>query len=219
LIKYPKIETLWKRDDKFKIIIGDFRNEAFKQVNRWHVTEKIDGMNIRVIYDPKALEDEVVRYAGRTDRAQLPGKLVDHLREKFTHKKLDKAFPNIDCPVVLFGEGYGPKIQKGGNYRPEGQVFRMFDVAVLGSERVWWLKWDDVSGIAESFDVETAPVYGKALTTCQAADLVHEISCVACEEDGNPAYVQEGVIARTDPYLHTRDGGKVMWKLKVKDFA
>ena len=47
---YPKINTIWKRDEKGYILEGDYSAEEFKNIKEWDVSEKIDGMNMRVLY-------------------------------------------------------------------------------------------------------------------------------------------------------------------------
>lgn len=52
--EYHKIETLFERDEKTKKLIeGKFRNETvrFLKDNMWDFTEKIDGTNIRILWD------------------------------------------------------------------------------------------------------------------------------------------------------------------------
>lgn len=212
-MKYPKIETLWNRDKKtFKVIPDDYRKEEFALVNKWLITEKVDGTNIRIIYDP----DTGVTFGGRTDNAQMPIFLLNYLTETFTDAILKYAFPEATTKITLFGEGYGVKIQKGGNYRPEGVSFRLFDVAVEGTSKIWWLKWEAVEDIATSLGVFTVPWVG-VHTTAEAVELVERISVTALQDGGNMGYLQEGIVARTDPYLHTRSGGRLVWKLKRKD--
>lgn len=45
--KYPKINTLWKRDEKnrFNTIEGDLSQEEFGNIKNWHITEKIHGIH------------------------------------------------------------------------------------------------------------------------------------------------------------------------------
>lgn len=53
---YPKIPSVFVRDEKtHKFIDGQFRCPEFEylQDNLWLWTEKVDGTNIRVIWDPK----------------------------------------------------------------------------------------------------------------------------------------------------------------------
>lgn len=49
-MKYPKINTLWKREEeanKSRIIIGEYALEECGLIKKWQVQEKIDGTNIR----------------------------------------------------------------------------------------------------------------------------------------------------------------------------
>ena len=48
-MSYPKIETLFKRDEKFNIT-DEIRCPEFDNIKKWLITEKIDGTNIRIIY-------------------------------------------------------------------------------------------------------------------------------------------------------------------------
>jgi len=51
MIPYPKIETLFKRDETFRVT-DKLRLPEFALVREWLVTEKVDGTNIRVVYLP-----------------------------------------------------------------------------------------------------------------------------------------------------------------------
>jgi len=113
---YHKIQTIFKRDPETKLktlLLGQYSLPEFEYLkdNNWVFTEKVDGTNIRVIFD-----GETLAYKGKTDQAQMPPQLLERLKESFdpqidTFKSL---FPTGAC---LYGEGYGAKIQKGGeNY-------------------------------------------------------------------------------------------------------
>ena len=74
-----------------------------------------------------------VRFGGRTDNAQIPGHLLERLNQLFNKENLAQAFyiePDIEQTIILYGEGYGTKIQKGGNYIKDGVDFILFDVKV-----------------------------------------------------------------------------------------
>ena len=58
-------------------------------------------------------------------------------------------------PVILFGEGYGSKIQNGGNYRSDVS-FILFDVYLPGSNL--WLKRDAIEDIAKTFGIDVVPI-------------------------------------------------------------
>ena len=224
MIEYPKTETLYNRNpnDMKHVILGDYRREEFRIVSRWLVTEKVDGTNIRVGYNTVTGE---VRFGGRTDNAQTPTFLLDHLQRTFTSELLSTTFgPGVEGDlggelagdgepdVVLFGEGYGPKIQKGGGRYRDDVSFALFDVRVGR----WWLEWQNVEDVALKLGIETVPVLGRDVSLGSAVAMVDRKSVIA-REHGDPEYVQEGVVARTDPWLFDRRGKRVMWKLKARD--
>lgn len=218
--EYPKIETLYDRDPQtFRVVPGQYRLAEFALVDRWLVTEKVDGTNVRIEFEiPTANRTlTVIRYKGRTDAAQMPTFLYEHLAATFDWDTITRAF-EPGTSGVLYGEGYGPKIQKGGgNYRTEGPSFRLFDVKVGD----WWLNWDGVEDVARKLGIETVPVLSRDATLAEAAKnhigsgAVSQVALV--EHDGHEV-APEGIVARTDPLLFTRKGQRLMWKIKGRDF-
>lgn len=210
--EYPKIETLYDRDkETFTVIPGAFRWPEFANVCTWLVTEKIDGTNVRVNFD-----GERVSFGGRTDRAQMPVPLLDMLMRTFTVERMRAALPDGG---TLYGEGYGPKIQKGGgNYRPD-PGFRLFDVKV----GEWWLRWEDVKAVAHKLGIDTVPMLfdlrHDGLPRSES-DLRADIreSIVARQENDLGGFEAEGIVARAYPELCDRRGRRLMWKLKFSDF-
>jgi hypothetical protein len=214
-MEYPKIETLYNRKPNFTVDTDAVRCDAFKLINQWHVTEKVDGTNVRIAMLP----DGNVHFGGRTDNAQMPVSLVNYLRETVTLEKMQSAFPRTDGTwptVTVFGEGYGEKIQSGGLYR-SGVSLRIFDVLV----ETWWLDLDDIADVAHKLGLLTVPFLGvighlpKSLDDLHA--LVHKSEVATA--DGGPGCDAEGVVARTLPLLFMRNGDRLMWKLKARDFT
>lgn len=111
MIEYHKIETIFKRDDKTKKLNeGDYRNktvEFLKDID-WEFTEKIDGTNIRIVWD-----GHKINYYGRTDSSQIPAHLMNKLIELFGGTINEEMFEQKfgENEVMLIGEGYGVKIQ------------------------------------------------------------------------------------------------------------
>lgn len=202
---YPKINTLWKRDDKGKIMVGEYSSNVFPNIRKWVVTEKIDGTNIRVIYD-----GQVVQFGGKTDNAQIPTELLKNIMPIFTLDKFREKFP--DCTkVVLFGEGYGRRIQNGGNYCDKQSII-LFDVFV----DPWWLEYDNVVDIAKFFGVKVVPRLNMDTIGLVVANV---------ESDPWPPSMiaeklkdMEGFVAKADPMVLFRDGTPVMFKLKFRDY-
>ena len=154
-MKYHKIKTVYERDpeNKYKtLILGKYATPEldYLKSNDWVFTEKVDGTNIRIIWD-----GEKMRFGGRTDNAQIPTFLYDKLGDLFSETMLLDKFG--DAEVILFGEGFGARIQKGGgNYIPDGVSFVLFDVYIG-----MWLKREDVEEIAGSLSIDVVPIVGE----------------------------------------------------------
>ena len=155
MIEYNKIETLWKRDMEGtkKLLEGEFRNPTveFLKDNIWQFTEKGDGTNIRVYWD-----GHTVTFGGRTERAQIPTHLLDYLLATFKTNEADQIFEEKfgETPVILFGEGYGPKIQKGGGLYRDTVSFILFDVYISGN----YQSRETVEDVAKSFGIDVVPI-------------------------------------------------------------
>jgi hypothetical protein len=225
---YPKIETLFERSkegDTLGRVTTTYRSPDHQQVKDWLVTEKIDGQNIRVSLEQDETGLWVVKFYGRSDNAQLPPKLLTYLQETFTLNKMTRlCLPNkegdfVIYPICLYGEGYGEGIQKGGYYR-KGVSFRLFDVL---AENRWWLSWEDVCEVSGVLDIDVVTSFG-LWSTDTVVDIVFAgiVKSHVANEDrpDRPTDVpMEGVVARTDPYLYDKFGGRVMFKLKARDFT
>lgn len=235
MLVYPKIDTIYERNADHRIprhlMERHLRRVEFSLPSRWLVTEKIDGTNIRIPFSTRlvvAPNSGYVGVRGRTDSAQIPPFLLAFLQETFTLEKITPCFAPATTGI-LFGEGYGARIQKGGgNYRSDVS-FRLFDVVIFGQSvtrdpadgKAWWLNWRDVEDIAGKLGIETVPVVARMATQLQVIQLVEEGlgSVVAQEENDRMDINAEGVVVRTDPLLFDRRGHRVMWKLKERDFA
>lgn len=208
-MKYPKINTLWKREEfeKHNIIEGDFSCNEFIAINLWHITEKIDGTNIRIRFDRgKNLEPE---FAGRTDDAEIPNFLLDYLKETFTRDVFITQFPDTQ-KVVLYGEGYGNKIQSVGKKYRGDNSFILFDAWIDG----WWLEPDKVKTLAKELKIDYVPELG-IKTREEVISLVKSGFPSAISKQALNA---EGIVARSHPMMLFRSGEPIMWKLKSKDY-
>ncbi|KKM97431.1 hypothetical protein LCGC14_1168040 [marine sediment metagenome] len=201
--KYHKIATAWTRDpeNNYKTLIeGDWATPEFAYLanSQWWFTEKIDGTNIRIMWDGQ------LRFGGKTDKAQLPAFLYEKLGEMFN----PEMFSEFES-VCLYGEGYGAKIQKGGgNYIPDGVSFILFDVRIGD----YWLRRDDVYDIATKMGIATAPVMGGGSL----------MAAVRFAQDGIQStfgdFAAEGLVMRPAVELLDRAGRRVISKIKSKDF-
>ena len=210
MVEYTKIETLFKRDIEGtkKLIEGDFRNETveFLKDNLWEFTEKIDGTNIGIVWD-----GHKVSYQGRTERAQIPAHLMNKLIEMFGGEVNEELFEQKfgDMPVILFGEGYGSKIQNGGNYRSDVS-FILFDVYLPGSNL--WLKRDAIEDIAKTFGIDVVPIVLTGILE-EGVDFIKTFPKSTIGKAN-----MEGIVGKPKVDVLDRMGRRIIVKIKCCDF-
>lgn len=218
--QYHKIQTLFKRDEKTKQILeGSFTEPEVEYLkdNQWVFTEKVDGTNIRIMWNG----DHVV-FGGKTDEASIPVFLLYKLQELFEgtpkrqlFKELfgDKRYTGELSDVIevcLYGEGYGNKIQSAGkDYIPNGVDFVLFDVKI----GKWWLQRESIEDIASRLGIKTVPVIGEG--TIQ--DAIEMTRKGFTSQWGN--FIAEGIVARPKVELTTRKGDRIIAKIKHRDFS
>jgi len=220
MIEYQKIETLYDRGADFSVDTTKLRLPEFGNVKNWHITEKIDGTNIRV----EILPDGSIHFGGRTENAQIHATLLDYLLATFTTDKAWSAFDIGDkekpfAGATLYGEGYGPKVQSGGKYRKD-MAFILFDVLVADR---WWLSPGNVEDVAHKFAINAVPSLGDISILPATEQDLRDIlgdggNSLRAYIDSNNRVEAEGIVARAAPMLYLRDGRRCMWKLKFSDF-
>lgn len=204
-MEYHKIQSVYKRDPATKnkrFLIGEFSTLEFRMLEniQWIGTEKVDGTNIRLYPDG--------RICGKTDSSQLHPGLEEYL------KPISERLKKLDLPSnsVLYGEGYGAKIQNGEHYLSDRQGFVLFDAWVDGN----FQSRKSVAAMGIILDVPVCPIlsfntlpgWALAIATGQYREsLLH------------PGAKNEGVVLRPTVELKTRTGERVISKLKFKDFG
>lgn len=236
-MEYPKINSLYKREGcgpydeekhryqsdlenkprKSPLIIGEYACPEFESINRWTVTEKVDGTNVRIYMDnSNPYSAGRVIFKGRTENAQFPTFLLTYLQETFTFEKMKAAFPESKT-VILYGEGYGPKIQSGGYYRKDIS-FILFDVWIDD----WWLQVDDVCKVAVNLGIMSVPLLVnpyKMSDIWTINDIVEYVRSKPHSRIAKEVHEMEGIIARSEPQMLFRMRREpIMFKLKCKDF-
>lgn len=209
IIEYHKIPGPFKRQvsgpNKNKVIAWDWTSPELQFLAdvAWIFTEKVDGTNIRVIWDGHKPE-----FRGRTDRAVLHPQLIAALTEMFPEELLEQQFGGQ--PVILFGEGYGAGIQKGGgNYRPD-KSFVLFDVNIAD----WWLQRKDVEEIGNSLGIDVVPI--KMQYTLRGA--IELMSAKRLYSSlGQSPFEAEGVVGTPAVPMFSRNGSRIIVKLKGCD--
>lgn len=219
-MEYQKINTLFLRDEKKVIIPSSFTCDEFEYLKdcKWECTEKIDGTNIR-IYISREYDGEDdwlygVSFMGRTNNSTIPEHLNLKLQQIFYRVDWKTVFPSLmpGDSVCLYGEGYGNKIQKGSSYISNDVDFILFDVKYNN----WWLERKNCEDIANKCGIKIVPIVGY-MTIPEAIDLVKKGFKSSISEDKN--LIAEGLVLKTPQGLLSRDGKRIITKIKHNDFV
>lgn len=211
LVEYHKIECPFERDieGSKKIIWNRWRNPTVEYLkdNKWVFTEKVDGTNIRIYWDGHS-----VTFAGRTDRAQIPAMLNQYLIDTFQTNEVEELFEQTfgEKEVILYGEGYGAKIQGcGGAYRKDNS-FILFDVMINGN----YQPRKTVEELATMLNINVVPIIFTG-TIHEAIEFVMDHPKSTISEDD---LYMEGLVGRPEIELKDRCGNRVIVKIKWHDF-
>ena len=214
-MKYHKIPTVFRRDpnNKYKtLLIGKYATPELEYLkdNIWILTEKVDGINTRVMWD-----GERVTFGGRTDNAQIPAFLFTKLQELFPANRLAEVFDFGG--VTLFGEGYGNRIygnriQKAGKgFIPDGVDFILFDVNIGGL----WLERHNVEDIAAKLSLRVVPILAEGpldvAVNIAAEGFASRVAFTDIEA--------EGLVMRPKVEMLDRRGHRIIAKIKHRDFS
>lgn len=219
-MEYQKINTLFLRDEKKVIIPSSFTCDEFEYLKdcKWECTEKINGANTR-IYISREYDGEDdwlygVSFMGKTNDSTIPEHLNLKLQQIFYRVDWKTVFPSLmpGDSVCLYGEGYGNKIQKGSSYISNDVDFILFDVRYNN----WWLERKNCEDIANKCGIKIVPIVGY-MTIPEAIDLVKKGFKSSISEDKN--LIAEGLVLKTPQGLLSRDGKRIITKIKHNDFV
>lgn len=184
---------------------------------QWEATEKIDGTNIKInlIFDQNGFRD--YKLQGCSDTANIPVYLVERLDniiksiKSFECFKYNGVYPD---QVVLYGEGYGNKIQKGENYIDDTYEsdcdFILFDIKIGN----YFLERNTCEEIAESLGLRIVPFLGYMTLGGAAQFVQYGFQSFITKKDK----LAEGVVLKPRYPLYDKLGNRIITKIKHRDF-
>lgn len=203
--KYHKIRSIFKRDmakEGNPLIIGECSLPEFTHLYNtpWIFSEKIDGMNIRILWD-----GHNITIGGRTNDAQIHPALANNIADMLHKDKLTEAFNGKT--VVIFGEGYGGKIQKGHKYSPV-ETFACFDIFIGG----FWLERGSIEAICRQLNLPVVHKVGR-YTLGSMFEKIKRTGIPSFYGD----FEAEGVVGTPASGLLCRNGNRIITKIKCCD--
>jgi hypothetical protein len=192
---------------------GEWAQDEFEYLKdtEWQWTEKVDGMNVRIVV---TMNDWDIRLFGKTDKAEIPKGLSDWF-EDWVDKNGDvilEMFDNVD-EVILYGEGIGPKIQKGKHGFTEYGVI-LFDVKI----GKFWLKREHVDQIGVDIGLPTVPIVERATLNQAIEDMRSRAELKKERTSSFGDWPMEGIVGVPTVGLLSRSGDRIITKLKYSDF-
>ena len=207
-MQYHKIQSLFFRDRSTnKLMLDQWSRPEFGLLKdmQWEWTEKVDGMNMRIIWDG---ETGQFRIAGKTDNANIPPALYDRMLRLVDEVGGDFIIACDSRPFTIYGEGYGGKIQKGSKYSTE-MDFVMFDVRIHDA----WMERDFVRDLGAITGIPVAPVVGSGTID----------EAIQCVKGGLKSrwgdFNAEGLVIRPPVELKNKWGERVIAKVKEVDYC
>jgi len=205
LFKYPKIESVYKRDKDFKIV-KEYKNTYFKFLENvtWVAYEKIDGMNLRLYWDGYNLEVH-----GRTGNTDFNANQTKYLLERFFNKAfidmIEQTFKNKKA--IIFGEFVGKDIQA----KVENYDLFVFDIAIDSGNNYVWLERNSIIDIADTLKLKYVPFVMQG-TLPEIIDWVKQERTSLVSNN-----IMEGVVAQPIMPLLQRNKERIITKIKYDD--
>lgn len=207
---YLKIPNIFKRDNiSGKLIDGCYSTPELNYLSNCEFvcTEKIDGTNIRIIWDGYDIS-----FKGRKEKSVIPQHLLDYLENTFNTDTMEELFEELfgNKFVIIFGEGYGHKIQSVGDLYRNDCSFIAFDI-MIGKDR--YLDREALVGICKKLNVPVVPIV-------MVDNLQNIVEYIKSFPDSliSDRLTMEGVVAKPTRDIVNLNGDRIICKIKCCDF-
>lgn len=212
--KYEKFSSPFEKDEKF-INKPELTQKLPK--GEYIVTEKIDGTNIRLIFTkPEEGKEREILVGSRklilNQEDKSSKQYIDCIKE-VNLPKLAEYFKNVNSTIIIYGEGYGAGVQKGGIYSSI-KNFRVFDIRIGHA----YQDWNYVEKVCIDNQLNIVPVVG-TVKEINYHNCLYELNehkeTLIKEGTGGKS---EGLVFKFNPVLLNKYGERLIFKVKHKDF-
>jgi len=117
-----------------------------------------------------------------------------------------------EVPVYIYGELYGPGVQKGGHYG-DTLRFAVFDICQQG----WFLPIGLLTEMCNNLGLDMVPYIGQ-MTIREAENMVQKGFKTMVWEAKDPDYIEEGIVARPVVPIKDPRGKRIIVKIKYCDY-
>ncbi len=172
---------------------------------KMYASEKIDGTSVGIVWD-----GERISFVGHTEKSEFCPRYLEYLKRCFGTPEFEAVIEEVfgETPVTIYGE----EISRDYNVHygfPEGN-FIMYDIQ---NQRGTFYTRDAVKDIAQK--LELAYPWEEEMTMKEAVEFVK----TRPQSRLNAANKMEGLVLRPLYELYSNNGGRIICKVKVKDFV
>ncbi len=212
--KYTKFSSPFVKDEKY-LNIDELSQEL--PIGNWIKTEKIDGTNIRIILTKPDEEGNREILIGsrklilnKEDKGSR--QYLDCLKE-VNLNKIKEYFEEIKSTVVIYGEGYGAGVQRGGIYAKD-KNYRVFDIRI----GLAYQDFEYVKKVCIDNQLNIVPIFSNVdeITYQECLESLRHFDGTLINEGCGG--VPEGLVYKFEPVLLNKYGERLIFKIKRKDF-
>ena len=212
--KYEKFSSPFKKDDKY---LNTEELAQYLPIGNWIKTEKIDGTNIRIILTKPDEEGNRETLIGSRKLVLNPedkgSKIYMSCLKEVNLHKIAEYFKDVNSTVIIYGEGYGAGVQKGGIYSKE-KDYRVFDIRIGKA----YQDFEYVKKVCVDNQLNLVPVYSDVdeITYKECLETLRNFdkTLITDGDGGKP----EGLVYKFEPVLLNKYGERLLFKVKFKDF-
>ena len=172
---------------------------------KMYASEKIDGTSGGIVWD-----GERISFVGHTEKSEFCPRYLEYLKRCFGTPEFEAVIEEVfgETPVTIYGEGISRDYNVHYGF-PEGN-FIMYDIQ---NQRGTFYTRDAVKDIAQK--LELAYPWEEEMTMKEAVEFVK----TRPQSRLNAANKMEGLVLRPLYELYSNNGGRIICKVKVKDFV
>lgn len=117
-----------------------------------------------------------------------------------------------ESPIYIYGELYGPGVQKGGHYG-DTLRFAVFDICQQG----WFIPIGMLTEMCDNLGLDMVPYIG-TMSIKEAENMVKKGFKTMVWEPKDPDYIEEGIVARPVVPIKDPRGKRIIVKIKYCDY-
>ncbi len=212
--KYSKFNSPFKKDEKY---LNTNELSQYFPKGRWIKTEKVDGTNIRIILTKQDEEGNREIFVGSRklilEEKDKGSQTYFHCIKDVNLHKIKEYFKDVNSTVIIYGEGYGAGVQKGGIYSKE-KNYRVFDIRIGEA----YQDFEFVKKVCIDNQLNLIPVMTEVeeITYEECLNSLENFTHTLLNEgDGGQP---EGFVYKFEPVLLNKYGERLIFKVKHKDF-